>query len=156
MLEKITNPARSRQWAGSIPVEYVYTPGVAGEAFLRVLKDRGRLLTSRCRECDITYLPARLYCERCLEETEDYQEVEPRGVVHAYTGAHRDLDGEPLHPPQYYAFIRMPHTNGGMVHRLGKVKPDEVFIGLEVEAVLLPPEQRTGSINDIAYFQPVE
>jgi uncharacterized OB-fold protein len=37
---------------------------------------------------------------------------------------------------------------------LGEVAPDDVRIGMEVEAVWKPLEDRTGSILDIAYFRP--
>ncbi len=156
MLEKITKSDRTRQWTGNIPVEYIYTAGVAGEAFLRRLKDRGHLLTSRCPQCQLRYLPARLYCERCLAETEEYEEIEPRGRVHAFTAAHLDLEGQALNPPHLYAFVSFPSVGGGMVHRLGEVDPESVSIGMAVEAVLLPKEDRAGSINDIAYFRPCE
>ncbi|MEW6523378.1 MAG: zinc ribbon domain-containing protein [Bacillota bacterium] len=85
MREKLTKPGQARNWPGSIPVEYVYTAGVAGEAFLRAIKERGCLLTSGCPGCGASYLPARLYCERCFEKTAYYQDVEARGRVHAFT-----------------------------------------------------------------------
>ena len=156
MLSKLTTSAQARQWPGHIPVEYVYTAGIAGEAFLRALKDRGMLLTSRCPQCQTVYLPARLYCEQCFEETKQYEEVEPKGWVHTYTVAHVDIDGEALAVPQIYAFIRFGGTNGGLIHRLGQTEPHQVSIGMEVEALLLPGKERTGSINDITCFQPTK
>jgi len=34
------------------------------------------------------------------------------------------------------------------------VKPDDVKIGMKVEAVLKPKNQREGSVLDIQYFRP--
>ena len=45
-------------------------------------------------------------------------------------------------------------SEGGFLHKLGEVAPDDVRIGMEVEAVWKPVEERTGSILDIAYFRP--
>jgi hypothetical protein len=42
----------------------------------------------------------------------------------------------------------------GFMHKLGEVRPDAVTIGLEVEAVWKPEEEREGSILDIRYFRP--
>ena len=45
-------------------------------------------------------------------------------------------------------------SQGGFLHKLGEVAPDDVAIGMAVEAVWRPLEERTGSILDIAYFRP--
>jgi uncharacterized OB-fold protein len=50
--------------------------------------------------------------------------------------------------------VKIDHTDGGLVHYLGDVKPDEVYIGMPVEAVFKPKKQRKGSILDIKYFKP--
>jgi uncharacterized OB-fold protein len=45
-------------------------------------------------------------------------------------------------------------SEGGFLHKLGEVDPDDVRIGMAVEAVWKPLAERTGSILDIAYFRP--
>jgi hypothetical protein len=47
-------------------------------------------------------------------------------------------------------------SEGGFLHKLGDVRPEDVRIGLRVEAVWRPAEERTGSILDIAYFRPAD
>jgi uncharacterized OB-fold protein len=47
-------------------------------------------------------------------------------------------------------------SEGGFLHTLGEVRPDDVRIGMAVEAVWRPAADRTGSILDIAYFRPVD
>jgi uncharacterized OB-fold protein len=42
------------------------------------------------------------------------------------------------------------------MHLLGEVAPDDVSIGMAVEAVWMPEEERRGSILDIRYFRPRE
>jgi uncharacterized OB-fold protein len=105
-LEQIERVDQLGQWPGEIPVSFLYTAGVAGERFLRELKDKGRFLGSRCPDCDYTYLPPRLYCERCFAELKDWVPVGPRGTVEALTVAHLGLDGEPLARPETFALIR--------------------------------------------------
>jgi uncharacterized OB-fold protein len=62
---------------------------------------------------------------------------------------------QPLDPPELPAVIRLDGaSSGGFLHKLGEVDPAAATIGMAVEAVFLPPEERTGSILDIAYFRP--
>jgi hypothetical protein len=42
----------------------------------------------------------------------------------------------------------------GFMHKLGEVAPDDVAVGMAVEAVWAPEEERRGSILDIRYFRP--
>jgi uncharacterized OB-fold protein len=41
------------------------------------------------------------------------------------------------------------------MHLLGEVDPQQVEIGMKVQAVWKPAEEREGSILDIKYFKPV-
>jgi uncharacterized OB-fold protein len=50
--------------------------------------------------------------------------------------------------------ISIDGSDGGFLHTLGEVAPDDVSIGMAVEAVWKPVGDRTGSILDIAYFRP--
>ncbi len=155
MREKITNPDAIRTWPGKVPVEYVYTVGVASEPFFRALMERGRLLASPCPECGVRYLPPRLFCERCFSRLEASLELEPRGTLEAFTVVHVDLDGNRLDEPQAYGLVRIHGADTALVHRLAASDADEPEVGMEVEAVLLPPAERTGSILDIRHFRPV-
>jgi hypothetical protein len=65
------------------------------------------------------------------------------------------MDGSPLEKPRLMAFIEIGEADGGLVHDLGEVTPEEVFIGMPVEAVFKPAPERTGSITDILYFKPI-
>ena len=85
MLEKIARPEQIRRWEGDLPVRHRYTPGVAGDAFFTALKERGVLLGSRCESCAYTYVPARLFCERCFSELSADTEVGPGGELVSFT-----------------------------------------------------------------------
>lgn len=138
-------------WEGEIPLQSRYTLGIAGERFFREIRDRARLLATRCPECGWTYLPPRLYCERCFEELTEWVEVPPSGTVYAYTVVHIDLDERPLEEPEVFALVRLDGCNGGLIHRV-LAAPDQVYIGMPVEVVFR--EEREGSIRDIVGFRP--
>jgi uncharacterized OB-fold protein len=141
-------------WKGELPVGSRYTFGIAGERFFRALKDEGRILGSRCPRCDVFYVPARAFCERCLAELTDWTDAGTRGEVHTFTVLHANPDGSYRDTPEVIAFVRI--GDGGLVHHLGEIAPEDVTIGLEVEAVLKPAAERQGSILDIRHFRPVK
>jgi uncharacterized OB-fold protein len=153
--ERIANGDRLRTWEGDFPLEHLYTVGVAGERVLRELKDNGRLLGTRCVHCQVTYAPARLYCERCLARLEEWVPVALEGTLASYTVVHEDVDGQPLEPPVMVGLIALADVTGHLVHRLGDLGGRQPQLGMRVEAVLKPGAERTGSINDIRYFRPV-
>ena len=153
--EQISQVKDIRYVYGEIPVNYAYTLGVAGERFFREIMENGRFMGTRCQQCEYTYLPPRLYCERCFAGLDDqWVEVSSRGTVEAFTVAHVDLEGQCLAEPQLLALIRLEGADGLLVHKLGETTAEEVEIGLPVAAVLRPRRQRKGSLLDIRYFKP--
>lgn len=152
--EKVERITDVRVWKGEIPLYGRYTAGIAGERFFREIKDNARIMGTKCNRCNILYVPARLYCERCFSKLEDWVEVPSRGEVHTFTILYRDLDENPLERPLILAFVKLEGADGGFVHYLGEVDPDKVYIGMKVEAVFKPAEERKGEITDIKYFRP--
>ncbi len=145
----------ARAWRGSIPVQFRYTPGAAGLRFFQTLKQKGVFAVTRCEECQVTYLPPRLYCERCFADLDTaWSTVAPRGRVHTFTVVHVDPEGRPLRSPEIVAFVRVDETDGGLVTRLVNVVPADVQIDMPVEAVLLPPRRRHATFDDIVGFAP--
>jgi uncharacterized OB-fold protein len=156
MLEKIARPEEVRRWDGEIPVGHRYTPGVAGEAFFAALRDRGVLLGSRCEACSYTYVPARLFCERCFAELTADTEVGPGGVLVSFTIGFVDLQGRPLEEPVTFGLVRLDGADAVLLHRILDPGEEPLEIGERVEAVLRPPGERTGAILDLEGFRLAE
>jgi uncharacterized OB-fold protein len=156
ILDRIDHFHRARAVEGDLPFYSVYTVGIAGEHFFRALKDEGKILGTRCTECEATYIPGRLYCEQCFAQLNDeaWFDAGTTGNVHTFTVMHIALDGTPLETPRILAFIEIGETGSGLVHDLGDVDPNELFIGMNVQAVFKPIKERTGSITDIQHFGP--
>ena len=147
------DPNAPKAWYGQLPVTNRYTYGLAGEKFFRTLKDEGRILGTHCHHCDQTYVPAAIFCERCLAKLDDWVDVGISGEVNTFTLLYANLDGSPREKPEVIAFVRF--GDGGLIHRLGEINPDHVEIGMMVQAVFKPKSERVGSILDIDYFKPV-
>ena len=135
---------------GDLPVRLRYTPCVGGTAFFEALRDRGVLLGSRCEACAITYLPARLFCERCFAELAADTECGPAGTLESFTVAHVGIDGESLAEPVTWATVKLDGADTVMVHRL--IDSPSPEIGMRVRTVVR--EQRTASIDDLEGFAP--
>jgi uncharacterized OB-fold protein len=141
--ERIDSVADVRQWTDSIPFQYEYTAGVAGEKFLRGLIS-GKLMAGYCPSCKESSLPARIYCVRCYGEITKYVKVGPVGKVKAVTSA-KNGSGDAL----AFVYVTFKDVRGGIVHRLlGKARA-----GSEVVPKFKPRSERTGSILDIQGFE---
>jgi uncharacterized OB-fold protein len=150
LLERDPNAPKS--WGDNLPVTSRYTYGLAGERFFRAIKDEGRIYGTRCSHCERTYVPATSFCERCLSGLDEWVDVGSSGEIHTYTINYTASDGSVNDTPEIIAFVKF--GDGGIVHKLGEIAAEEVSIGLAVEAVFLPKEERQGSILDIKYFRP--
>ena len=138
-----------RRIEGELPVAFRYTPGVGNTAFLEALRDRGTFLGSRCADCGVTYLPARIFCEHCLAGLVADTECGPEGTVESWTVARQDVDGAQLEPPVTFALARLDGADTVLLHRL----LGTTDIGGRVRAVLR--QDRTGSIHDLEGFEPI-
>ena len=156
ILEKVDKLHHATAWRGNIPITSRYTAGIAGERFFREIKDNARIMGTCCPDCDLIYVPAAMFCERCFAELDEWVEVANQGVVFTYTVLYRDLEDLPLDPPAILAYVKLEGSTGGLVHYLGEIDPDDVYVGLEVETVFKDAAERVGSILDIEYFRPVE
>jgi acetyl-CoA C-acetyltransferase len=138
----------------TLDIAYSWDAGEAMGAFLEGLRD-GRVVATSCTSCERTLVPPRKFCERCFRPTDRWTEVEAVGVVETFSICHVSWDMRDLDPPEIPAVIRLDGASeGGFLHKLGDVTPDDVRIGMAVEAVWRPPAERTGSILDIAHFRP--
>ena len=155
LTERLQFAHEAKAWRGEIPLQSRYTMGLAGERFFRTLKDEAKLTATYCPNCDYTYLPPRAYCERCFAELTEWVEVPNHGTVYAYTVVYYDLEEKPLEKPQVVALIELEGCDSVLMHRLDAVDPDDVGIGMPVQAVFKPAEERQGGITDIAYFRPM-
>jgi len=111
---------------------------------------------THCPDCGLVYVPAAIFCERCFAHLDEWVEVSNHGTVFTYTVLYRDLDNQPLDPPAILAYVKLEGSTGGLVHYLGEIDPEDVYVGLEVEPLFKDAAEREGSILDIRYFRPVE
>ena len=108
---------------------------------------------THCSNCERTYIPAALFCERCLAQLDEWVDVGIIGDLFTFTLLYANYDGSPRETPEIVVFVKL--ADGGLIHRLDEVDPEDVAIGMTVEAIFKPKAERQGSILDITHFKPV-
>ena len=138
-----------------VDARYAWDTGVAVSRYLRGLK-QGKILARECRKCRRILVPPRMFCEQDFRPTDRWVEVQDSGRVNTFSICYVRWDMEPLKIPEIPAVIEIDGASPsiGFMHKLGEVDPDRVHVGMEVEAVWKPAEDREGSILDIRYFRP--
>ncbi|MEM4573125.1 MAG: Zn-ribbon domain-containing OB-fold protein [Candidatus Caldarchaeum sp.] len=147
-------------------IENLHRPGMAYSKFLAGLRE-GKIIGTRCSGCGRILIPPRSFCEMCFTHVSEEVEHTGEGIVSTYSVSYIGTDPSiRLQQPTIVAVIWFvdtikhkpsSHTTthaGGILHIIGETIPDKVRIGMHVVPVWRKPEQRVGSILDIAYFKP--
>ncbi len=136
---------------------FAWDTGVGIGSYLAALKN-GVILGSRCNSCRKTVVPPRTICEWCFKPTDEFVPLKDTGVVNTFSLCYVTWDVQRIKEPLIPAVIDIDGASPmcGIMHMLGEVNPDDVKIGMRVQAVWKPAEERQGSITDILYFKPIQ
>lgn len=136
-------------------VKYSWTSGVAISRFLDGLKE-GELWARECDGCKRVMIPPRMYCEEDFRPTDRWVRVKDTGKVNTFSISYVNNDASRRKKPIIVSVVEIDGASPqmGILHLLGEVEPEEVEIGMPVEALWKPKPERTGAITDIAYFRP--
>lgn len=135
---------------GQIAVPYTWWVGEVGSRFLIALREEGKILGNRCKNCNTVYAPPRKNCGRCFMDIDEWVDLGDEGVVTAHTIVRFQYPLQPAQPPFAYAVIKLDGADVGLVH-LVKENLDKLKNGVRVKALF--KEHRTGHILDIDSFQ---
>lgn len=138
-------------------IKYAWDNGKAIGRYLAELKN-GRIIARECRKCRRIMLPPRMFCELCWRTTDRWVYVKDTGTVNTFSISYILWNAQRLDKPIIPAVIEIDGASKGegILHLIGEVDPNEVYIGMKVKAVWKKPEERTGSITDILYFKPIK
>jgi hypothetical protein len=137
--------------------DFAWDTGIAIGTYLAGLK-AGVILGARCSTCRRTVVPPRMVCEWCFRPMEEYVPLQDTGTVNTFSLCYVTWDVKRIKEPEIPAVIEIDGASPlhGIMHMLGEVDPQKVQIGMRVEAVWRPANERVGAITDILYFKPVE
>ena len=136
-----------------IELHYRYTPGRAASRFLRGL-EQGRILGQRCPVCGKVYTPPRGACAADGVPTEEEVELSGQGTVTTFCVVNVPFYGQKIKIPYVSATILLDGANIGLMHLIQEVDAHDVHMGMRVEPVWVPPEERLPTLESIRYFRP--
>ena len=138
---------------GQIYIPNTYSAGAVGSRFLTELRDRKRIMGTRCPTCNRVYVPARSVCKDCFGQLDEWVEVSDKGTVLSYSVCHQPNPVQPVEASLVYGIIQLDGADTGLVHMLGELDFEQLGIGMRVQAVFR--KERVASILDIKYFKPL-
>ena len=135
-------------------LEYAYTrsTGPVIGAFLTGLR-QGRVVGIRARDGRVL-VPPQEYDPVTSDPLDELVDVASSGEVVTWSWNPRPRDGQPLHRPFAWALVRLDGADTPMLHALDVASPADVQSGMRVR--IRWAAERSGSIRDIACFEPGE
>jgi uncharacterized OB-fold protein/putative sterol carrier protein len=139
-----------------------FSTGPVMGKFLNALKEK-KILVTKCPKCGRVQLPAREVCAECRVRSDEWVEVGPKGQVrymeYVYYASPDPLTGETRETPYGMLNILLDGCTGNstFAHLMRRDQMDRIQFGWnDKPGTRVRPvwnEKRTGSINDIKYFE---
>ena len=136
--------------------DFAWDTGIGIGKYLAALKT-GTIFGSLCATCNKIVVPPRTVCEWCFNPMDEYVPLKYTGTVNTFSLCYVTWDVKRIQDPEIPVVIEIDGASPlhGIMHKLGDVDPEHVFIGMRVQAVWLEPQDRQGSVTDIQYFKPI-
>lgn len=160
LLAFTTAPVAAREPVGGGPVpllkmpirlDYLVRAGRITRVFLEALLEK-RLVGFRCPSCRKVYVPPRGACPMCAVALDEVVELGQRGTVTTFSVVRMPFEGQQLTPPYACAHVLVDGADVPLLHIVGDCTPEQVHVGLRVEAVWADPVEPT--LASIRCFRP--
>lgn len=132
---------------------YHYVAGDFRARYLHALKDK-RILGSRCSKTGKVLVAPMIASPQSFAPANEFVEVADRGVVTTFCIVNIPVIGRNLEVPYVAASVALDGADLSMFTLIQECKPEEVRMGMRVEAVWKPDGERHGDHEDILYFRP--
>jgi uncharacterized protein len=136
-----------------VRLHYEHTASPEESSFLRRLAEGG-LLGQRCPSCGKVYVPPRAACPTDGVPTTDEIELPDRGIVTTFCVVNVDYPGQRVRAPYVAAAVLLDGADIPFQHLILGCDPDEVRMGMRVEAVWKPREEWGTTLENIDHFRP--
>lgn len=137
--------------------EFAWDAGAGIGSYLAALKE-GVILGAYCSTCRKTVVPPRSVCEWCYRPMNHYVPLLDTGTIITFSLCYVTWDVQRIQEPLIPAVIEIDGASPrhGILHLVDEVDPQQVRIGMRVQAVWKPADERQGAVTDILYFKPTE
>lgn len=147
--------------AGAVPrtlstpihIDYSFTAGHAQSRWLKGLTE-GRFLGQRCPACGKVYVPPRGSCPTDGVPTTEEVELGNTGTVTTYCVVNVPFAGQQIELPYICAQILLDGANLSFMGLIQEVQPDQVRMGMRVEAVWRDRSEWGPTLANVKHFRP--
>lgn len=136
-------------------LDYVFTAGRATSDFLRGVAQH-KVIGERCPICEKVYVPSRGACPTHGVPTEEKVELPTEGVLVSFCVVNVAFHGSVMELPYVGALIQLEGADMFLMHLIQEAKPEDVRVGMWVEAVWVPDEELAPTLESIRYFRPID
>ena len=131
-----------------VSLEYKVRASPLAIEYAEKLQD-GRITGHKCPQCGLVQTPPTGFCSLCVipTSTEEHEvDIADRGTVTSFTIVDPiQYRGQEERGVYVLASILLDRSSGATgMQRIEEIPPDEVRIGLRIEAVWLPKDERKG------------
>src|SRR4029453_12906351 len=134
-------------------LEYTHTAGEISSRFLRGFLE-GKILGSRCPECDKVYVPMRGNCPICVSPMTGDVELAHTGTITKFCIVNLPLAARNIEIPYVSASVLLDGADVPIFHLIQEIPYEEIRIGMRVGAVWEKPEDRVPGMESILHFRP--
>ena len=144
--------SRTLQAPVTVSFDYTRSVGPVIGRFLTGLRD-GRLVGARTADGKVVVPPPE-FDPVSHAATTDFVELPSTGTVTSWTWVPEPVPGQPFDRPFAFALVTLDGADAPFLHAVDVASPDEIETGMRVQVRWA--EERVGSINDIACFEPAD
>ena len=136
-----------------VRLPYHYVAGDYRARYLHALKDK-KILGSRCSRTGKVFVPPLIASPESFAPAEDLVEVADRGIVTTFCIVRIPVMGRNVELPYVAASVALDGAAISIFALVQECKPEDVRMGMRVEAVWKPDGERQGDHEDILHFRP--
>jgi uncharacterized OB-fold protein len=136
-----------------VHLPYHYIAGDVKARFLRALKNK-KILGSRCSKTGKVFVPPLMSSPESFAPADELVEVADRGIVTTFCIVNIPVYGRDLKLPYVAASVALDGADLSIFSAIQECEPEDVRMGMRVEAVWKPDGEREGAFEDLLYFRP--
>ena len=137
----------------TIHLPYHYVAGDVRARYLHALKEK-KILGARCSKTGKVFVPPLVASPESFAPCEEFVEMPGRGVVTTFCVVNIPVIGRNIEIPYVAASVALDGADISIFAMIQECKPEDVRMGMRVEAVWKPDGEREGSHEDILHFRP--
>lgn len=139
--------------SAELRLPYDYVAGDYKALYLRALKDK-KIIGSKCLKSGKVFVAPLVASPESFAPADELVEVSDRGVITTFCIVNIPVIGRTLDLPYVAASVALDGADISIFALIQEVKPEDVRMGMRVEAVWKPDGERHGDHEDILHFRP--